>query len=75
MLILLITRFKVYPFLVLIIVSCCSVCGRHADGTIVKSFETGKGNTLGHIAIVVGLGTMLGKMMADRAARSVSRPR
>jgi gluconate:H+ symporter, GntP family len=34
-------------------------------GTIVKSFETGNGNTLGHIAIVVGLGTMLGKMMAE----------
>jgi gluconate:H+ symporter, GntP family len=33
--------------------------------TIVKSFETGNGNTLGHIAIVVGLGTMLGKMMAE----------
>jgi GntP family gluconate:H+ symporter len=33
--------------------------------TIVKSFETGNGNTLGHIAVVVGLGTMLGKMMAE----------
>ena len=32
---------------------------------IVKSFETGNGNTLGHIAVVVGLGTMLGKMMAE----------
>jgi GntP family gluconate:H+ symporter len=32
---------------------------------IVKAFETGNGGTLGHIAIVVGLGTMLGKMMAE----------
>jgi GntP family gluconate:H+ symporter len=32
---------------------------------IVKSFETGVGNTLGHIALVVALGTMLGKMMAE----------
>jgi GntP family gluconate:H+ symporter len=32
---------------------------------IVKAFETGNGNTLGHIAVVVGLGTMLGKMMAE----------
>ncbi|HWX12389.1 MAG TPA: hypothetical protein VNZ04_10395 [Trinickia sp.] len=28
---------------------------------IVKSFENGNGCTLGHIAVVVGLGTMLGK--------------
>ena len=33
--------------------------------SIVKSFETGVGNTLGHIAIIVALGTMLGKMMAE----------
>ena len=37
-------------------------------GSIVSSFETGMGNTLGHIAIVVGLGTMLGKMMAESGA-------
>jgi GntP family gluconate:H+ symporter len=65
-LILLITRFKVYPFLVLIIVSLALglVAGMPMDA-IVKSFETGNGGTLGHIAIVVGLGTMLGKMMAE----------
>jgi gluconate:H+ symporter, GntP family len=66
LLILMITRFKVYPFLVLIIVSLLLglVAGMPMQ-TIVKSFETGNGNTLGHIAIVVGLGTMLGKMMAE----------
>ena len=37
-------------------------------GSVVSSFETGMGNTLGHIAIVVGLGTMLGKMMAESGA-------
>jgi GntP family gluconate:H+ symporter len=65
-LILLITRYKVYPFLVLIIISLLLglVVGMPM-GTIVKSFETGNGNTLGHIAVVVGLGTMLGKMMAE----------
>ena len=65
-LILLITRYKVYPFLVLIIVSMLLglAVGMPMD-QIVKSFETGNGNTLGHIAIVVGLGTMLGKMMAE----------
>ena len=33
--------------------------------TIVSSFEQGVGSTLGHIVIVVALGTMLGKMMAE----------
>ena len=65
-LILMITRFKVYPFLVLIIVSLLlGLAAGMPAGSIVKSFETGNGNTLGHIAIVVGLGTMLGKMMAE----------
>ena len=66
LLILMITRYKVYPFLVLIIVSLLLglAVGMPMD-KIVKAFETGNGNTLGHIAIVVGLGTMLGKMMAE----------
>ena len=65
-LILMIARYKVYPFLVLIIVSLLLglAVGMPMD-KIVKSFETGNGNTLGHIAVVVGLGTMLGKMMAE----------
>jgi GntP family gluconate:H+ symporter len=33
--------------------------------TVIHSFEAGVGATLGHIAIVVALGTMLGKMMAE----------
>ncbi len=66
LLIVMIARFKIYPFLVLIIVSLGlgAVVGMPMD-KIVKSFETGNGGTLGHIAIVVGLGTMLGKMMAE----------
>ncbi|CAN7196833.1 GntP family permease [Caballeronia sp. LjRoot31] len=66
LLILLITRYKVYPFLVLVIVSLLLglAVGMPMEN-IVKAFETGNGNTLGHIAIVVGLGTMLGKMMAE----------
>lgn len=65
-LILMIARYKVYPFLALIIVSLGLglVVGMPMD-KIVKSFEAGTGGTLGHIAIVVGLGTMLGKMMAE----------
>ena len=65
-LIVMIARFKMNPFISLLLVSC--VLGMAAGmpmGTIVKSFETGAGNTLGHIALVVALGTMLGKMMAE----------
>ncbi len=65
-LVVMIARFKINPFIVLMSVSLvlAIVTGMPAQ-TIVKSFETGVGATLGHIAIVVGLGTMLGKMMAE----------
>jgi GntP family gluconate:H+ symporter len=65
-LVVMIAHFKINPFVVLLSVSLvlAIVTGMPAQ-TVVKSFETGVGNTLGHIAIVVGLGTMLGKMMAE----------
>ena len=65
-LILLVAVAKLNPFIVLLFTSLALavVTGMPAQA-IVKSFEAGVGNTLGHIAIVVGLGTMLGKMMAE----------
>jgi GntP family gluconate:H+ symporter len=65
-LIVLIAKFKLNPFITLMVVSVvlALVVGMPIP-TIVKSFETGVGGALGHIAIVVGLGTMLGKMMAE----------
>jgi GntP family gluconate:H+ symporter len=65
-LVVLIARFKINPFIVLMTISLAlaAVSGMPIQG-IVKSFETGVGNTLGHIAIIVALGTMLGKMMAE----------
>ena len=36
--------------------------------TVIHSFEVGVGGVLGHIAIIVALGTMLGKMMAESGA-------
>ncbi len=65
-LIVLIARFKINPFIVLMTMSLAlaAVSGMPMQ-SIVKSFETGVGNTLGHIAIIVALGTMLGKMMAE----------
>lgn len=65
-LVVLIARFRMNPFIVLIVVSL--ILGLSVGmpmAAIVRSFETGVGNALGHIALVVGLGTMLGKMMAE----------
>ncbi len=61
-----IARYKINPFIVLFVLSLAlaGVAGMRPDA-LVKSFETGVGNTLGHIIIVVALGTMLGKMMAE----------
>jgi GntP family gluconate:H+ symporter len=65
-LVVMITAFKVNPFLALIAVSLAmGVSVGMPIGTIVKSFETGVGNVLGHVALVIALGTMLGKMMAE----------
>jgi GntP family gluconate:H+ symporter len=65
-LILLISVAKLNPFLTLFLVSLslAMVAGMPL-ATVIHSFETGLGSTLGHIAIVVALGTMLGKMMAE----------
>ncbi len=66
LLIVLIARYKINPFIVLFVVSLglAIVVGMPVN-TVVKSFEAGVGATLGHIAIVIALGTMLGKMMAE----------
>lgn len=68
-LILLIARAKVHPFIALVGVS---VAMGAAAGMplldVVAAFQGGVGNALGFIAVVVGLGTMLGKMMAESGA-------
>jgi len=65
-LILLIAVAKLNPFITLFLtaLSLAVVTGMPLSA-IVHSFEVGVGGTLGHIAIVVALGTMLGKMMAE----------
>src|SRR6478672_11806350 len=65
-LVVLIARYKLNPFVTLVLVSLIlGIVVGMPMSTVVKSFETGVGNTLGHIALVVALGTMLGKMMAE----------
>lgn len=65
-LVLLIAWGKLNPFLSLLL---CSLGLAVATGMpvakIVTSFEAGVGGVMGHIAVVVALGTMLGKMMAE----------
>src|SRR5690349_7250198 len=64
-LILLIARFKVHPFVALVSVSLgLGAAAGMSPGGLVKAFQDGVGGVLGSIAVVVGLGTMLGKMMA-----------
>jgi GntP family gluconate:H+ symporter len=78
-LIVLIAVFKLNPFLTLFLTSLClAVVAGMPLTTVIHSFEMGVGATLGHIAIVVALGTMLGKMMAesggaDQIARTLVR--
>ena len=78
-LLLLITWLKVHPFVALMLVSVLAglAAGMPLD-KIAGSIQAGMGNTLGFIAIVLGLGTMLGKLMeesggAERIARTLIR--
>jgi GntP family gluconate:H+ symporter len=65
-LVILIAKLKLNPFITLVLVSVgLGIAVGMPLGDIVKSFENGVGGTLGHIALVIGLGTMLGKMMAE----------
>jgi GntP family gluconate:H+ symporter len=65
-LIVLIAVFKLNPFITLFLVSLgLAVVAGMPLSTIIHSFEAGLGGTLGHIAVIVALGTMLGKMMAE----------
>ena len=65
-LIVLIARFKLHPFVALIVVSLgMGTAAGMPFGGVVKAFQDGLGGVLGFIAIVVALGTMLGKLMAE----------
>jgi GntP family gluconate:H+ symporter len=68
-LIVLIARFNLHPFVALVSVSLVmGIASGMTPAVAVKSFQAGVGNVLGFIAIVVALGTMLGKMMAESGA-------
>ncbi|BDG36193.1 GntP family permease [Geobacillus sp. 44B] len=72
-LLLLITAAKMHPFVALILTSVGVglamgmplIAPSQETPGIIDSIKTGLGNTLGFLAIVLALGTMLGKMMAE----------
>src|SRR5437667_9450869 len=65
-LIVLIAVFKLHPFVALVVVSLgLGAAAGMPLSTVVKAFQDGVGGVLGFIAVVVALGTMLGKMMAE----------
>ncbi|GBQ21821.1 gluconate:H+ symporter [Gluconacetobacter sacchari] len=64
--VILIGRYKLNPFIVLVCVSILlAICAGMPPDKAVASFEAGAGHVLGHIATVIALGTMLGKMLAE----------
>jgi gluconate:H+ symporter, GntP family len=68
-LIVLIAIVKLNPIITLLVTALgLAIVAGMPLSAIVRSFETGMGGTLGHIAIIVALGTMLGKMMAESGA-------
>lgn len=77
LLLIMITKFKINPFVTLMVVSVfLGVAAGMPFTKIVDSIQAGMGNTLGFIAIVLGLGTMLGKMLeesggAERVAKTL----
>lgn len=71
-LVLLVSRWKVHAFPGLIIASIfVGVASGLRPAEIVTAFQEGMGSTLGFIAVVVGLGTMLGKLLAESGGAEV----
>lgn len=71
-LIVLIARFKCNAFIALILASLVVGGGSGMPlPTIAKSFQEGVGNTLGFLAMIIGLGTVLGKMLEESGAAAV----
>jgi gluconate:H+ symporter, GntP family len=71
-LIFLVSRFKLNSFIALMIASIfVGICSGMKLADIAKAFQEGVGTTLGFIAVVVGLGTMLGKMLAESGGAEV----
>src|SRR5262245_13523844 len=66
LLVFLIAVFKLHAFLALMIASVVmGLCGGMKPVEVAKSFQEGVGAVLSSIAVVVGLGTILGKLLTE----------
>ena len=66
LLIVIIAKTKWHPFISLLVVSVLlGILAGMDIPNVADAVQTGVGNTLGSIALIVGLGTILGKMMAE----------
>jgi gluconate:H+ symporter, GntP family len=71
-LVVLVARYKLNAFLALILAAFfVGLCSGMPPLRVAKAFQEGMGNTLGFIAVVVGLGTMLGKMLSESGGAEV----
>ena len=69
LLFLLIVRFKLNAFITFIIVSLFVGIAEGMElADVVESIQNGIGNTLGFLILILGLGAMLGKLVADSGA-------
>ncbi|TCS76768.1 gluconate:H+ symporter [Pectinatus cerevisiiphilus] len=66
LLIILISKFRMNTFISLLIISIfAAICFGIPLNNIAQLLEAGIGGTLGHIALIFGLGAMLGRLVAD----------
>src|SRR5512137_2493272 len=71
-LVLLVARWKLNAFVALILASLfVGIAAGMNLTTIATSFQEGVGRVLGDIAMVVGLGTVLGKLLAESGGAGV----
>lgn len=71
-LVLLVTRFKLNAFIALLLAALVLGAGAGLElPAVLKSFQDGLGATLGGIAGVIGLGVMLGKLLAESGGAEV----
>ncbi|HEY8548878.1 MAG TPA: gluconate:H+ symporter [Vicinamibacterales bacterium] len=72
LLVILIARFRMNAFIALLLASIAAGLGAGLPLTrIARAFQDGVGGTLGFITIVIGLGTILGKLLAESGGAAV----
>jgi GntP family gluconate:H+ symporter len=71
-LILLIARFRMNAFVAIVLASLAAGIGAGVPlARVARAFQEGVGATLGFVAIVIGLGTILGKLLAESGGAAV----